>query len=61
MPNMIDKRKLIRRHRVKFNNKDVEKIPNLFERKSHKGIRRRLISNFSTAIMDLRDTFSVSK
>lgn len=60
MPNMIDTRKPIRRCRVKFNNKDIEKIPNLFEKKSHKGIRR-LISNFSTAIMDLRDTFSVSK
>lgn len=44
MPNTIDKRKPTRRHiRVKFNNKEVEKIPNLLERKSHKGVRSRLI------------------
>lgn len=61
MPNMIDKRKPVRRHiRMNFNNKDVEKIPNLSERKSHKGVRSRLI-NFSTAVMNLRDIFSVSK
>lgn len=57
MPNMTDKSKPIRHIRVKFNSKNVDKILTLFERKSHNGIRSRLISNFSIAIMD---TFSVS-